>query len=173
MPQHNPGRVRHRKPVESGGNKTAPGVASTNTEGLTRSSGTSREGMAVMIAASNSEREPFAAVFAARAKRIEQATRAHAVMLARTDEVGRPLYRLTSGGNVVRTRPITQRLKAKVLNRDGHACVECGAKADAYGVLHIAHIEDYRVNGNNDIDNLRTLCPPCHNAEEVPCAREV
>lgn len=27
------------------------------------------------------------------------------------------------GGNIVRTKPITQRLKAKILERDGHACV--------------------------------------------------
>jgi 5-methylcytosine-specific restriction endonuclease McrA len=100
-------------------------------------------------------------------RRYEYAKRAHATMLARTDDAGRPLYRLTSGGNVVRTRPITQRLKAKILNRDGHACVECGATATESrdGVLHIAHIEDYRVNGNNDPDNLRTLCPDCHAAE--------
>lgn len=31
--------------------------------------------------------------------------------------------------------------------------------------LHVAHIEDYRINGNNHPDNLRTLCPECHAAE--------
>ena len=46
--------------------------------------------------------------------------------------------------------------------RDGHACVECGATP---GILHVAHIEDYRINGNNHPDNLRTLCPECHAAE--------
>lgn len=66
------------------------------------------------------------------------------------------------GGNIVRTKPITQRLKAKILKRDGHACVECGATP---GILHVAHIEDYRINGNNHPDNLRTLCPECHAAE--------
>ena len=100
--------------------------------------------------------------------RVAEAKIRHATMLARTDSEGRPLYRVTGGGNVVRTRPITQRLKAKVLERDGHACVECSATVDAHGVLHIAHIEDYRVNGNNDPDNLRTLCPDCHAAETVP-----
>ena len=33
------------------------------------------------------------------------------------------------------------------------------------GILHVAHIEDYRINGNNHPDNLRTLCPECHAAE--------
>jgi len=83
-------------------------------------------------------------------------------MLARTDSAGRLLYRVTSGGNIVRTKPITKRLKAKILKRDGHACVECGATPC---ILHVAHIEDYRINGNNHPDNLRTLCPECHAAE--------
>jgi len=48
------------------GSKTAPGVASTNTEGLTRSSGTSREGMAPMVATSRPARTPYREVSCAR-----------------------------------------------------------------------------------------------------------
>jgi hypothetical protein len=107
--------------------------------------------------------EPFASVWNAERARVEAAKRQHAEMLSRTDSAGRPLYRVTSGGNVVRTRPITQRLKAKVLRRDGSACVECGADNS----LEVAHVEPYRVNGNNDLDNLRTLCAPCHRAADA------
>ena len=82
-------------------------------------------------------------------------------MLDLRDDKGRPLYRLTSGGNMVRTRPIRPHMRKRILARDGHACVECGDT----GRLEIAHIEAYRVNGNNDDDNLRTLCVACHNLE--------
>lgn len=82
-------------------------------------------------------------------------------MLARTDSAGRPLYRVTSGGNIVRTKPITKRLKKRILTRDGNRCVECGSTK----WLEIAHIEPYRISGNNADDNLRTLCNPCHQAE--------
>lgn len=91
-----------------------------------------------------------------------RAEAAHAIMLARTDSAGQPLYRLTSGGNVVRTKPITQRLKRRVLTRDGFACVACGAT----GFLEVAHIRPYRENGDNSLGNLRTLCHDCHADEE-------
>ena len=109
------------------------------------------------------KREPFSSIWEAEARRIAEPERTHATTLARTDNEGRPLYRVTSGGNVVRTRPITKRLKAKVLDRDGHACVECRATTS----LEVAHVEAYRVNGNNALDNLRTLCHDCHMAEGV------
>lgn len=84
-------------------------------------------------------------------------------MLTRTDPSGRPLYRVTSGGNVVRTRPITQRLKKKVVERDANTCVICGVSEI---IMHAAHIEPYRIAGNNSLENLRLLCPPCHARED-------
>ena len=63
--------------------------------------------------------------------------------------------------NIVRTKPITKCLKKRILTRDGNRCVECGSTK----WLEIAHIEPYRVGGNNADDNLRTLCNPCHQAE--------
>ena len=119
-------------------------------------------GMALMVATPRADRDPFASMFRAEEERVAAARKRHATMLARTDSAGAPLYRVTRGGNIVRTKPITQRLKAKILKRDGHACVECGATPC---ILHVAHIEDYRINGNNHPDNLRTLCPECHAAE--------
>lgn len=112
----------------------------------------------------------FDAIDAAAEARMVEFRQQHATMLSRRDRQGRPLYAVTSGGNIRRTRKITARLKAKVLDRDGNACVECGS---APSVLHIAHIEAYCINGNNDLANLRTLCPSCHAAEGVPCAIEV
>jgi len=48
------------------------------------------------------------------------------------------------------------------LNRDHHACVECGATDNV--IVH--HKDNSRKNGiteiNNDLDNLITLCRPCH-----------
>jgi len=52
-------------------------------------------------------------------------------------------------------------LKKRILTRDGNRCVECGSTK----WLEIAHVEPYRVGGNNADDNLRTLCNPCHQAE--------
>lgn len=98
-----------------------------------------------------------------RRRKIEYAPTRHAKMLARTDSEGRPLYRLTEGGNVVRTRPIKEHMKRRILARDGHACVECGTTRN----LEVAHIEPYRVNGNNSDENMRTLCASCHAAEEA------
>ena len=113
------------------------------------------------------KRDPFRSMRDADSRRLAEAKRANATMLARTDDEGRPLYRMTSGGNVVRTRKITKRLKAKILDRDGHACVQCGATKS----LEAAHVEDYRINGNNHPDNLRTLCTPCHRADTAEKAR--
>lgn len=114
-----------------------------------------------MVEQNAPDREPFASVYAREGERVAEAKARHATMLARTDDEGRPLYRVTTGGNIVRTRPIKAGPRARILKRDGFACVECGAQED----LQIAHIEDYSVNGNNADENLRTLCAPCHVAE--------
>ena len=102
----------------------------------------------------------FAKLALARESKI---ARAHASgMLQRRDSDGNPLYRVTQGGNIVRTKPITARLKRRILTRDGFKCVECSSET----FLEVAHIEPYRVNGNNTDDNLRTLCADCHAREE-------
>lgn len=83
-------------------------------------------------------------------------------MLKRVDPSGKPLYKVTSGGNIIRTKPITKCMKKRILKRDGGACVECDVVEQT---MHIAHIEAYRIAGNNADDNLRTLCEPCHKLE--------
>lgn len=81
-------------------------------------------------------------------------------MLSYKDAEGRPLYKLTSGGNIARTLKLTRRRKQQVLERDGHACVLCGSGH----WLEIDHIVRYADGGSHDLSNLRTLCTHCHSA---------
>ena len=83
-------------------------------------------------------------------------------MLSHVDADGRPLYKLSAGGNIRRTRKVTKATKRAVLARDGHACVLCGAR----GRVEIDHIVRYVDGGPNTADNLRTLCKPCHDARQ-------
>lgn len=57
--------------------------------------------------------------------------------------------------------------REKILQRDGHACVKCGA-TPAPSKLTVHHIDGNgrgSDNPNNDDDNLMTLCRSCHAAE--------
>lgn len=49
-------------------------------------------------------------------------------------------------------------LRTQVYDRDGRACVECGASED----LTLDHIWPWSLGGRDDADNLRTLCRPCN-----------
>lgn len=49
--------------------------------------------------------------------------------------------------------------RAKVLERDQHRCQQCGF--DGSG-LHVHHILHKRKGGNEDMNNLVTLCNRCH-----------
>jgi hypothetical protein len=82
----------------------------------------------------------------------------HDPRLARTGPDGRPLYRLTSGGNIVRTRWVSKAQRQRVLERDGNRCIWCGAEDG----LEVDHIIRYADGGGNGLDNLRTLCHACH-----------
>lgn len=52
-----------------------------------------------------------------------------------------------------------RRARAEALDRDGHACRECGASGV---VLHAHHILPWREGGRDAVDNLITLCAKCH-----------
>jgi 5-methylcytosine-specific restriction endonuclease McrA len=80
-------------------------------------------------------------------------------MLLLVDGEGRQLYRLTSSGNLVRTRKVPKYRRQRVLERDGNACVLCGTSGQD---LEVDHIVRYADGGSNQEDNLRTLCRPCH-----------
>ena len=50
--------------------------------------------------------------------------------------------------------------KKRVLERDGHMCVKCGAIEH----LHVDHIQPYAIYEEKrlDVDNGRVLCRQCH-----------
>jgi 5-methylcytosine-specific restriction endonuclease McrA len=54
--------------------------------------------------------------------------------------------------------PTWASVRAEVFARDGHECVLCGTRDD----LQCDHILEVRNGGLPDLNNLRTLCGPCH-----------
>jgi len=54
-------------------------------------------------------------------------------------------------------------MRAQVFARDNHACVLCRSA----GELHCDHILEVRNGGLPTLDNLRTLCAPCHRARSA------
>lgn len=66
-----------------------------------------------------------------------------------------PSWEVESG----RTRAaIPAELRAAVYDRDGRACVECGATED----LSLDHIYPWSLGGEDTYENFRTLCRPCN-----------
>jgi len=65
--------------------------------------------------------------------------------------------------------PEWDKIRQRVLNRDGHRCQVCGA-ADSVRPLHVHHIQPFRSFTNresaNQTQNLITLCPICHRKAE-------
>jgi len=57
-----------------------------------------------------------------------------------------------------RRQPISAKLRARVLARDGGCCVECGATDD----LTMDHIKPWSLGGRDTFENLQTLCQPCN-----------
>ena len=49
-------------------------------------------------------------------------------------------------------------LRQRVLDRDGHRCVNCGSTE----TLEMHHVIPLSQGGTNHLDNLQTLCNPCH-----------
>ena len=65
-------------------------------------------------------------------------------------------------------KPISQRLRSQVLERNGYTCMMCGIGAgetDETGrkaILHIGHIIDRSHGGKDELSNLRALCNRCN-----------
>ena len=65
-------------------------------------------------------------------------------------------------------KPISARLRAHVLERNGYTCQMCGAGAGdpmedgRKARLHIGHIVDRDHGGKDDASNLRALCSACN-----------
>jgi len=81
-------------------------------------------------------------------------------LLTATDAAGASLYKVNSGGNIVRTKPLSKSTRRRVIERD-KACLRCGAGAP----FEVDHIIRYIDGGSNLLDNLQTLCEPCHKSK--------
>lgn len=55
-------------------------------------------------------------------------------------------------------RHIPADVRREVMERDGRACLVCGATED----LSLDHIHPYSLGGLDTVDNLRVLCRPCN-----------
>jgi len=66
--------------------------------------------------------------------------------------------------------PDWPRVRRAVLARDGHACRVCGTSAASGTALHVHHRVPFRSFARpgeaNRVENLVTLCPPCHQRAE-------
>lgn len=60
-----------------------------------------------------------------------------------------------------------KKCRAVVLARDNHLCQECLRKKRITPADMVHHIIEYKVDLSKalDIDNLESLCNPCHNGE--------
>jgi hypothetical protein len=68
-----------------------------------------------------------------------------------------------------------QTVRGAALKRDAYTCQDCGiSETDSlskYGIpLHVHHIDPYRNEHNNDLDNLKSLCVHCHAVVESTLA---
>lgn len=56
-----------------------------------------------------------------------------------------------------RKRAVPDKIRKQVLARDDFTCASCGHRA--MKLMHIHHVADEE---NDDLNNLATICPPCH-----------
>lgn len=54
------------------------------------------------------------------------------------------------------------KIAKKCYKRDNYTCQHCGKKG---GLIHAHHIIPFSISKNNNLKNLITLCPKCHNKE--------
>lgn len=92
-----------------------------------------------------------------RAKELKYLRNRESSLLKAVDQEGSPLYKLNDSGNLVRTKPMSPRVRRLVIERDG-SCVQCGAGKP----FEVDHIIRYIDGGSNEPENLQTLCVPCH-----------
>ena len=67
------------------------------------------------------------------------------------------------------SRPISAKLRAEVLDRNGFTCQMCGLTPCDIDIstnrkvrLHIGHIKDKSLGGKDELNNLRSLCSTCN-----------
>ena len=71
--------------------------------------------------------------------------------------------------HVTFSRPISAKLRAEVLDRNGFTCQSCGRCPGEIDPdtgrkvrLHIGHIKDKSLGGKDELSNLRALCSTCN-----------
>lgn len=62
----------------------------------------------------------------------------------------------------VRSSTIKPQTRFRILARDGMRCVACGRSADDGVILHVDHIIPVQHEGDDDEENLITLCEECN-----------
>lgn len=69
---------------------------------------------------------------------------------------GRP--RSTPSPTPPKTGPQWERPRLAALERDGYRCVDCGSE----NRLEVHHVVTWKPGDPHELDNLATLCVPCH-----------
>ena len=59
------------------------------------------------------------------------------------------------------------KLRQVVLGRDDHLCQACLAKGRVTAANQVDHIVPKAKQGTDDLDNLQSLCKPCHDAKTI------
>ena len=67
----------------------------------------------------------------------------------------------------MRRRPGWRRLRAAALRRDGGRCQRCGAEA-----VEVHHVVPMSAGGADTLDNVLSLCEPCHAREHDGASAE-
>lgn len=75
-------------------------------------------------------------------------------------------YELAHGGvcrSDIKKRHVTKAIKNDIMNRDGGKCLKCNSTEN----LTIDHITPLAVGGDNDYNNLQTLCSKCNSKKST------
>lgn len=65
--------------------------------------------------------------------------------------------------NTPKQKHVTPQQRKTTLNRDNHTCQHCGWQDPTGKTLQIDHKHNLATGGNNNPNNLQTLCQWCHN----------
>lgn len=73
-------------------------------------------------------------------------------------------YESTQQGNGVANPKVSKSMRARLLKRDGHKCVKCGATPEdnPHVELNVHHVRPWGEGGATIQKNLVTLCRLCH-----------
>lgn len=57
---------------------------------------------------------------------------------------------------------VWEKLRVRVLKRDDYLCKVCLAKGRITAATQVDHIKQKAKGGTDDLDNLQSICDPCH-----------